>query len=58
MQTTILFGRYIEAKVGLATLLSNFKFEKSQRTKVPLSYHKKMVVLMPEGGMHIKTTKL
>lgn len=51
------FG-YIEMKVGLATLLSKFKFHKSPRTKLPLSFSKKNLVLSPEGGLYLKIEKL
>lgn len=48
----------METKIGLATLLSKFKFEKSDSTKVPLEFNKKMVVLTPAAALNIKTERL
>jgi cytochrome P450 family 6 len=48
----------IETKVGLATLLSTLKFEKSDRTVLPLAFSKKNIVLSPEGGLYLKVEKI
>jgi cytochrome P450 family 6 len=51
------FG-YLETKVGLATLLSKFKFRPSPKTKIPLSFSKKNIVLSPEDGLFLRIEKL
>lgn len=48
----------IETKVGLATLLSKFKFHKSERTQIPLAFSKKNIVLSPEGGLFLRIEKI
>lgn len=48
----------IETKVGLATLLSKFKFHKSDRTQLPLTFSKKNIVLSPEGGLYLRIEKI
>lgn len=48
----------IETKVGLATLLSKFKFHKSNRTKLPLAFSMKNIVLSPEGGLYMRVEKI
>ncbi|KAG5677849.1 hypothetical protein PVAND_007569 [Polypedilum vanderplanki] len=51
------FG-YIETKVGLATLLSKFRFEPSSKTKTPIEFNKKNFILSVDGGMFLKISKL
>ncbi|KAG5667851.1 hypothetical protein PVAND_015820 [Polypedilum vanderplanki] len=52
------FGQ-IQAKVGLAMLLNNFKFELSDKTQNPLKFRKDTIVmLIAEGGIHLKVTKI
>ncbi|XP_070507375.1 probable cytochrome P450 6a14 [Chironomus tepperi] len=51
------FG-YIETKVGLVTLLSKFKFEPSSKTKTPIEFSKKNMILTTEGGMFLKVKKI
>lgn len=51
------FG-YIETKVGLATLLSKFKFESSPKTKMPIEFSKKNMILTTDGGMFLKVSKI
>uniref|UniRef100_U5EVH3 Putative cytochrome n=1 Tax=Corethrella appendiculata TaxID=1370023 RepID=U5EVH3_9DIPT len=41
----------MEARVGLAVLLMNFKFTKSSKTAIPLKISTRSVVLSPEGGL-------
>lgn len=48
----------IETKVGLVTLLSKFRFQKSERTKVPLVFSLKNLVLSPEGGLYLRIEKI
>ncbi|KAL7046236.1 hypothetical protein ACKWTF_002519 [Chironomus riparius] len=51
------FG-YIETKVGLATLLSKFIFEPSSKTKTPIEFSKKNMILTTDGGMFLKIKKI
>lgn len=51
------FG-YLETKVGLVTLLSRFKFKPSSKTKIPLEFSLKNIVLSPAGGLFLKIEKL
>lgn len=51
------FG-YLETKVGLVTLLSKFRFTPSSKTKMPISFSKKNVILSPEGGMFLHVEKI
>lgn len=48
----------IETKVGLVTLLSKFRFRKSDRTQLPLTFNLKNLVLSPEGGLYLKIEKI
>lgn len=48
----------VETKIGLATLLSKFKFYKSDQTVLPLTFSKKNIVLSPEGGLFLKIEKI
>ncbi|CRL03720.1 CLUMA_CG016319, isoform A [Clunio marinus] len=47
-----------ETKVGLATLLSKFKFHKSDKTEVPLAFSKTNLILSPEGGLFLRIEKI
>lgn len=48
----------VETKVGLATLLLKFRFHKSEKTTIPLSFSKKNIVLSPEGGLYLRIEKI
>lgn len=48
----------IETKIGLALLLSRFRFHKSNKTQLPLSFSKKNIVLSPEGGLHLRIERI
>ncbi|XP_053692627.1 uncharacterized protein LOC128741077 [Sabethes cyaneus] len=48
----------METKVGLATLLLNFRFSKCSKSVVPLVISPKHAVLTPEGGLWLKVEKL
>jgi cytochrome P450 family 6 len=41
----------MQARIGLAVILSNFKFELSQKTKIPLSFSSRAPILVPVGGI-------
>lgn len=47
----------METKTGLATLLMNFKFSKSDRLEVPPRFSTKHVMLTPVGGLWLKVQK-
>lgn len=42
----------LQARIGLAMLLHNFKFTLSSRTTVPLVFSKDATILTSEGGMY------
>jgi cytochrome P450 family 6 len=48
----------MQARIGLAVLLSNFKFEVSHKTSVPLNLSTTSPVLAPTGGIWLKVEKL
>lgn len=48
----------LQTKVGLATLLSKFKFHKSDRTQIPLQFDRKNSILSPEGGLFLRIEKI
>jgi cytochrome P450 family 6 len=48
----------MQARIGLAILLSNFRFELSSKTSVPLNLSKSTPVLAPIGGIWLKVEKL
>lgn len=47
----------LQAKVGLAALLSNFKFSLSDETEEPLEMDKFAFVLMPRNDIHLKVER-
>jgi cytochrome P450 family 6 len=48
----------MQARIGLAVLLSNFRFELSDKTSHPLILSKSSPVLAPIGGIWLKVEKL
>lgn len=48
----------MQTRVGLATLLSNYKFEVCAETQVPLAFDPKSVFLSPQKMMNLKITTL
>jgi cytochrome P450 family 6 len=48
----------MQARIGLAVLLNNFRFELSDKTSVPLNLLKSSPLLTPEGGIWLKVEKL
>lgn len=49
---------YIETKAGLVTLLSKFRFHKSDKTTVPLKFSLRNIVLSPEGGLFLRVEQI
>lgn len=48
----------MQARVGLVTLLQNYEFSRCDQTAVPLIISTKEFILTPEGGVHLKMTKI
>jgi cytochrome P450 family 6 len=49
----------MQAKIGLAMLLKNFKFEVCKKTENPIQFFKNAtIMLMPLNGIHLKVTKI
>ncbi|XP_055550780.1 uncharacterized protein LOC129733180 [Wyeomyia smithii] len=48
----------LETKIGLATLLLNFRFSKCSKSVVPLVISPRHAVLTPAGGLWLKVEKL
>jgi cytochrome P450 family 6 len=49
----------LQAKIGLAMILKNFKFETCEKTPDVLEYKKKMTIMLSaEGGIVLKVTKI
>lgn len=48
----------MQTKVGLAMLLRDFKFSVHEKTKTPLGFDKKYIILVADGGIWLKATKL
>lgn len=48
----------LETKIGLATLLMNFKFSRCSKSVVPLVISPKHAILTPAGGLWLKVEKL
>lgn len=48
----------MQMRIGLAILLTNFKLTTCTRTTSPIVFSKKSMVLVPEGGIHLKIDKL
>ncbi|XP_037815472.1 cytochrome P450 6a9-like [Lucilia sericata] len=51
------FGK-MQALVGLAVLLKNFKFTVCDKTQIPMKYDKNNFLCSSEGGIHLRVTKL
>lgn len=49
----------LQAKIGMALMLTNFKFEVCEKTEIPIKYDKAIfLLLVPSGGVHLKITKI
>ena len=51
------FGK-MQALVGLAVLLKNFKFEVCEQTQIPIKFHKENFLCSSEKGIHLRVTKV
>lgn len=51
------FGK-MQAVIGLALLLKNFKFSVCDETQIPLTYNKEAFLLSTDKGIHLKVTKI
>ncbi|KAG5669758.1 hypothetical protein PVAND_000052 [Polypedilum vanderplanki] len=51
------FG-YMQSKIGLISLLLNFKFHPTEKTQVPMIFDKRSPILAPPDGMWLKVEKL
>lgn len=47
----------IQAKVGLASLLRDFKFNKCSKSVFPMVFNPQQHILMPKGGMWLNVEK-
>lgn len=48
----------LQARVGMAKLLSNFEFSICDKTSVPVQIDKKSAILSPVGGMWLNDKKI
>lgn len=48
----------MQSKVGLAMLLKEFKFAVDGKTKLPMSFDKKNIILAADGGLWLTATKI
>lgn len=48
----------LETKIGLATLLINFKFKSNPKTTNPLTFSKINLILTAEGGVYVDIEKI
>ncbi|CAD7079482.1 unnamed protein product [Hermetia illucens] len=51
------FGK-MQSRIGLITLLKNYRFHLSSKSPNPLVFSKKSFILAPQGGMHLDIEKL
>lgn len=48
----------MQTRVGLATILNNFRLLPSARTAIPMKFQASSVILSPEGGMYLRMEPL
>ncbi|KAJ3631392.1 hypothetical protein MTP99_012521 [Tenebrio molitor] len=48
----------LQSKIGLVTLLKNYKIKLSPKTRIPLTLHKKGFIIMAEGGVWLDVEKI
>ena len=48
----------MQAKIGMALILLNFKVELGAKTQVPLKFENSVFILTPKNGVHLKLTKI
>ncbi|XP_073813531.1 probable cytochrome P450 6a21 [Musca autumnalis] len=51
------FGK-MQAMIGLALLLKNFRFTTCSETQIPLTFDKTSVIVAPESGIYLKVEKI
>ncbi|NP_001352670.1 cytochrome P450 6a13-like precursor [Lucilia cuprina] len=51
------FGK-MQAQIGLVSLLTKFRFDKCERTQIPLRFSKLNFLIGTESGIHLKVEKL
>ena len=48
----------MQAKIGLAMLLNNYKFEPCSRSVNPIEFANNLLILTPKDGVYLKVTKV
>lgn len=48
----------MQTRIGLATVLNNYRIETSKNTPIPLIIQKSGIILSPDGGMFLRLEKL
>lgn len=48
----------VEARIGLATILKNFRLKSSDKTPEIIKFRPSSLVLSPVGGMHLNLEKI
>lgn len=48
----------MQVKLGLIYLLRDFEFSVCSQTPVPMKIDYRSFIMTPEGGMHLKVTKI
>ena len=48
----------MQAKIGLAMLLNNYKFEPCSRSVNPIEFANNVFILTPKDGVYLKVTKV
>jgi len=49
---------WLETKIGLATLLSKFKFHASEKTEMPMKFALNNIVLSPASGLYLRVEEI
>lgn len=47
----------MQAKIGLATVIMNFKVDLSPEQEVPIEIHKRTIVMLPANPVRLKFNK-
>ncbi|XP_020800160.1 LOW QUALITY PROTEIN: probable cytochrome P450 6a21 [Drosophila serrata] len=51
------FGQ-MQARIGLALLMKDFKFSVCEKTTIPMKYHKEMFLVSSESGIYLKVERV